>query len=213
MENVLALKAQACYTVFRKKEEEKGMTKTKALSVRETALCGLFAALTAAGAFIRIDLPVQPFPMHFTLQIFFALLSGFILGPRLGAVSVGIYLAVGLVGIPVFAAGGGPAYLIRPTFGFLLGFLFAAWLAGKISRMGRRTSLARNICAAVVGMGAYYLSGVLYFYFISNYVISMPVTWALVLVNCFILTAAGDLVLSILAAMLAVRLRAAVDFM
>ena len=144
------------------------MTKTKALSVRETALCGLFAALTAAGAFIRIDLPVQPFPMHFTLQIFFALLSGFILGPRLGAVSVGIYLAVGLVGIPVFAAGGGPAYLIRPTFGFLLGFLFAAWLAGKISRMGRRTSLARNICAAVVGMGAYYLSGILYFYFISN---------------------------------------------
>ena len=135
------------------------------------------------------------------------------LGPRLGAVSVGIYLAVGLVGIPVFAAGGGPAYLIRPTFGFLLGFLFAAWLAGKISRMGRRTSLARNICAAVVGMGAYYLSGILYFYFISNYVISMPVTWALVLVNCFILTASGDLVLSILAAMLAVRLRAAVDFM
>ena len=143
MENVLALKAQACYTVFRKKEEEKGMTKTKALSVRETALCGLFAALTAAGAFIRIDLPVQPFPMHFTLQIFFALLSGFILGPRLGAVSVGIYLAVGLVGIPVFAAGGGPAYLIRPTFGLLLGFLFAAWLAGNAGkRRGAPSSLS-----------------------------------------------------------------------
>lgn len=189
------------------------MTKTKTLSVRETAFCGLFAALTAAGAFIKIELPVQPFPMHFTLQIFFAVLSGFLLGPRLGATSVGIYLAVGLVGIPVFAAGGGPAYLIRPTFGFLLGFLFAAWLTGWISRMGKRPSMARNICASVVGMMAYYLSGVLYFYVISNYVISMPVTWAVVLVNCFILTAAGDLVLCVLAAVLAVRLRPAVDFM
>ena len=100
----------------------KTMTRTRTLSVRETALCGLFAALIAAGAFIRIDLPVQPFPMHFTLQIFFSLLAGLLLGPRPGAVSVGIYLAVGLMGVPVFAAGGGPAYLIRPTFGFLAGW-------------------------------------------------------------------------------------------
>ena len=72
----------------------KTMTRTRTLSVRETALCGLFAALIAAGAFIRIDLPVQPFPMHFTLQIFFSLLAGLLLGPRPGAISDPSYLRI-----------------------------------------------------------------------------------------------------------------------
>ena len=81
-----------------------------------------------SGAYIKINIPVQPFPMHFTMQFLFVLLAGFLLGARKGAICVGIYLAVGLSGIPVFAAGGGPAYLIRPTFGFLLGFVFAAWI-------------------------------------------------------------------------------------
>ena len=95
---------------------------------QEMAFTGLFAALIAAGAYMRIDIPVQPFPMHFTLQFFFVLLAGYVLGARRGAACVCVYLAVGLAGIPVFAAGGGPAYLIRPTFGFLLGFVAAAWI-------------------------------------------------------------------------------------
>lgn len=81
---------------------------------------------------MRIDIPVQPFPMHFTLQFFFVLLAGYVLGARRGAACVCVYLAVGLAGIPVFAAGGGPAYLIRPTFGFLIGFVAAAWITGKL---------------------------------------------------------------------------------
>lgn len=51
-----------------------------------------------------------------------------------------------------------------------------------------------------------YLSGMLYFYFISNYVISMPVTWGIVLVWCFLLTVGGDFLLCVLASALAVRL-------
>ncbi len=184
-------------------------TAKKPLSVRETTYCSLFASLIAVGAFIRIDLPVQPFPMHFTLQIFFSLLAGLLLGPKRGATSVGIYLAVGLLGIPVFASGGGPSYLIRPTFGFLAGFMPAAYLAGVISRMGKRNSLGWDILASLTGMLSYYLAGMIYFYLVSNYLISMPVTWRLVFVNCFLLTVAGDLVLTVLAAFLAGRLKAA----
>ena len=84
------------------------------------------------------------------------------------------------------------------------------WLAGKISRMGRSHPLRWSIAASVIGMMSYYLSGMVYFYVVSNYLISMPVTWWMVAVNCFFLTAAGDLVLSVLAAVMAQRLKPAV---
>lgn len=172
-------------------------------------VCGLFTALIAAGAFIQITIPVQPVPMHFTLQWFFVLLAGFLLGGRRGAVSVLVYLMVGLLGVPVFASGGGPAYLLRPTFGFLLGFAAAAWVVGTLCGRERAAGFRRLFLAAAAGMAVYYTLGIMYFYVISNYVILIPVGWKLVLVNCFFLTAGGDLVLCALAASAAVKMRAA----
>ena len=92
------------------------------LSIRELTAGGLFAALIAVGAFIKVTLPTEPIPMHFTLQWFFVLLAGLMLNKRLAGVSVGVYLLIGLAGVPVFASGGGPSYLLRPGFGYLLGF-------------------------------------------------------------------------------------------
>ena len=68
-----------------------------------------------------------------------------------------------LSGIPVFAAGGGPAYLIRPTFGFLLGFVFAAWITGKLSSLRPGAGTAWDLFSAFWGMMAYYVSGMVYF--------------------------------------------------
>lgn len=189
------------------------MVDVKKLTIKDMAFCGLFAALIGVGAFIKISIPVEPFPMHFTLQFFFVLLAGFVLGGRRAALSVCIYLFVGLTGIPVFAAGGGPAYLIRPTFGFLMGFVFAAFITGAISLKRKNSGVGWNLFAAFWGMMAYYFCGVVYFYVISNYVISMPVTWGVVIVNCFLITVVEDFVLCVLAAMLAKRLRRAVDTM
>ncbi len=72
----------------------------KTLSIEQIVLCGMFAALVATGAFIKISIPVQPFPMHFTLQFFFVLLAAFVLGGKLGSASVLAYLVIGLVGFP-----------------------------------------------------------------------------------------------------------------
>lgn len=174
------------------------------------ALTGLFTALIAAGAFMQVTIPVQPVPMHFTMQLFFVLLAALLLGPRLGAASTGLYLAVGLLGVPVFASGGGPAYLLRPTFGFLLGFLAAAAVAGYGARGGRPT-FGRLALSALAGMGAMYLCGMGYFYAVSNLVLGVHVTWKLVAVNCFLLTVWGDALLCFLAAAAAVRLRPALD--
>ena len=67
---------------------------------KEIVLFGLFTALTAIGAFIRIPVPVCPF----TLQLLFTTLAGLILGSRRGALSVGLYVLLGLSGVPVFTA-------------------------------------------------------------------------------------------------------------
>ena len=67
------------------------VARSQALTTREMAQIGLFTALIAAGAYIKINIPVQPFPMHFTMQFLFVLLAGFLLGARRGAICVGIY--------------------------------------------------------------------------------------------------------------------------
>lgn len=178
------------------------------------ALTGLFAALIAAGAFMQVTLPVQPVPMHFTMQFFFVLLAAFLLGPRRGAASVGLYLAVGLLGVPVFASGGGPAYLLRPTFGFLLGFWAAAAVAGHgaAGAKGARPSFRRLALSSLAGMAVMYLCGMGYFYAVSSLVLGISVTWRLVAVNCFLLTVWGDGILCLLAAAAAVRLKPALDW-
>ena len=179
-------------------------------NVHKLVFCSLFAALVAIGAFIKISIPIEPFPMHFTLQLFFALLAGFLLGPRLSFLSVGVYLILGLMGVPIFAAGGGLSYLIRPTFGFLLGFAFAAWITGFLTKHLVQKCVRQNLglllLTSTLGMLAYYLSGMIYFYVISNFVINMPVTWSVVFVNCFLITLLPDFILCVLSSILAVRL-------
>lgn len=181
-------------------------------SAKDIAVCGLFAALTAVGAFIKITIPVQPFPMTFTMQWFFVLLAGLLLGARRAGASVFTYLIIGLIGIPVFAHGGGPAYLIRPTFGFLLGFGLAAFAMGYLCEKMHPVSVKQMLVPATVGLLIYYLSGMIYFYIISNYVISMPVGWKVVLVNCCLITIGQDFILCVLAAVTAAKLKPGIRF-
>ena len=70
------------------------------LKTKELTTCALFAALIAVGAFIKIDIPLPMYTMHFTLQWFFVLMAGFLLGAKLASLSVIVYLCIGLVGVP-----------------------------------------------------------------------------------------------------------------
>ena len=83
----------------------------KKITTREMTLCALFTVLTAVGAFIKIPIPVVPF----TLQFLFTMMAGLLLGGRLGAASVGLYALLGLIGLPIFAEGGGFWYLLKPS--------------------------------------------------------------------------------------------------
>lgn len=98
--------------------------------LRWMVLASLMAALTAVGAYIHI--PIGPVPI--VLTTLFVLLAGLLLGSRWGLVSMGLYLLLGAMGLPVFAGGkGGLAYFLGPTGGYLLGFALSAWITGFVS--------------------------------------------------------------------------------
>ncbi len=105
-----------------------------------------FAGLTALGAFIKF--PLTPVPL--TLQSFFALLAGAVLGAELGALSQIVYLALGLWGLPVFASGGGMGYVLQPTFGYLIGCVLATYVVGRLLEIQATTRILRSILSTIV---------------------------------------------------------------
>ena len=172
------------------------------VSTKDLILIGLFAALTAVGAFIKIPVPVVPF----TLQLLFTTLAGLFLGGKNGAISVGVYLFLGLLGLPVFAAGGGFSYVLNPTFGYLLGFCAGAYLTGKIANISPQPSLRRLLAACFLGLLVVYLFGLIYYYLISRFYLGSPIgLWPLLLYG-FILAVPGDIALCVLASVLGKRL-------
>jgi biotin transport system substrate-specific component len=104
------------------------------------------AALTVGS---KLNVPLWPVP--FTMQSFAVLVLGAAYGRKLGLASVLAYLALGAAGLPVFAVGGGIAYLLAPSAGYLLGFIPAVYIAGVMGETGRdrrlATALAGFACA------------------------------------------------------------------
>lgn len=170
---------------------------------RTLAYEGLFTALVAAGAFIQIPVPYLD---YFTLQFFFVLLAGMILGAKRGAASVGCYVLLGLLGIPIFAAGGGIGYIVRPSFGFLAAFIVAAYGVGWIAKKQKNT-MRGMLKAALIGLLITYGIGLLYKYLILNFYLGTKTPISVILLSCFPLDLPGDLVLCVLASMIAPRLR------
>ena len=130
-------------------------------NTRMLVLAALFAALTAVGAFLKFPLGA----MSVTLQFFFTALAGVLLGPKWGMISQAVYVIVGFVGLPIFTMGGGPGYIFQPSFGFLLGLIPAALVAGLIA--GRKGGhLLWVALAGAAALGVLYLVGLPYMYLI-----------------------------------------------
>lgn len=171
-------------------------------NTKQMILCALFAALIVVGALIKIPIPVVPF----TLQFLFTMLAGLLLGGKLGCVSVSVYILMGLLGLPVFAEGGGFAYVLKPSFGYIIGFAVAAYVTGTIANKVECPSDRRLFAATFTGLFIVYLFGMVYYYFISNFYLGNPIgLWPLFL-YCFVLAVPGDIVLCIVGTILGKRL-------
>ncbi|MCX7885246.1 MAG: biotin transporter BioY [Caloramator sp.] len=138
------------------------------MKIKDMILISIFAALTCIGAFIRIDIGYIPF----TLQFFFCALAGVLLGAKMGALSQIIYVALGLLGLPVFSKGGGLSYIFKPSFGFIIGFIFAAYIIGIYSK--KSSNFVRMFLAQILGLTVLYAFGVIYMYFTMNFFLGKP---------------------------------------
>lgn len=169
---------------------------------RSLILCGLFCALIAVGAFVKIPVPVVPF----TLQFLFTTMAGLLLGPRWGTASVVAYVALGLAGLPIFAAGGGIGYLAQPSFGYLIGFCVGTFVTARIAWAVPRASNKRLLGACFAGLAAVYAFGMVYYYVLCNYVLGTPIALGPLVLYCFVLAVPGDIALCVTSAFLATRL-------
>jgi biotin transport system substrate-specific component len=118
-------------------------------SLRLTVYASLFSALIIVGGYLSLPLPLVPVPI--VLADFFVIMAGLILGAAWGGASVGIFIFLGLLGLPVFAGGkAGLAVLFGPTGGFIIGYLAGAVLTGWIGGRGEPTRVKD---ALAIGFG------------------------------------------------------------
>lgn len=126
--------------------------------VRDVALICGFAFLTAMAAGVKLQIGIVPV----TMQTFVVLLSGILLGSKRGAASQITYVSAGLAGIPWFSSGGGLPYLFSATFGYLLGFIIAAYVVGYFAERGWAKKIINLIAALFIGNVCIYSFGLLW---------------------------------------------------
>ncbi|MCF8052477.1 MAG: biotin transporter BioY [Desulfobacterales bacterium] len=139
--------------------------------VRMMVYTALMAALTAAGAWIAI--PIGPVPI--VLQNMFILLAGLVLGSRWGTASVAVYLLAGACGLPVFAGGmGGIGRFVGPTGGYLVGYLPAVFLLGRVSE--KRPTVLFDVIGMILATAVIYGVGTAWLHALTG--LSWPKTLA-----------------------------------
>ncbi|NLO76556.1 MAG: biotin transporter BioY [Clostridia bacterium] len=176
------------------------------MTAKEMTRTAIYTALLCIAAFILRVGGEAVVPFSF-LPIMI-LLSGAMLGSRLGSLSVLIYVMLGLFGVPVFAQApyGGFSYILQPTFGFLLGDILAAFIVGRVIEKTKFANVLRYALAMLLGIVAIYLLGLPYLYLILNVYLGEPMTfWGVIKIG-FLPFILMDLIKGLFAGAIALRL-------
>lgn len=171
-----------------------GRARGSRIRVRCLLLAAVMCGMTVVGAYLRIPLPFVPI----TLQTFFVILSGMVLGPFYGPLSQAAYLVLGLAGLPVFSQGGGLGYIFKPTFGYLIGYPLASAIIGRLMHGNRagcdpgEVQTPRLVFAGAIGIVTIFIPGVLVFYLNLNFVTGSPISLPAALWGGFLIFLPGD---------------------
>ena len=131
------------------------------------------SAFVAGAAQVRIDMAFTPVPI--SGQTFAVLLVGAVLGSRLGLAAMLTYMAEGASGLPVFAGGtSGPSIISGPTGGYIIGFVFAAFVVGWLAERGFARNPATTAAVMVLGNIVIYVFGVIQL----HYFVGWEKVWA-----------------------------------
>lgn len=128
-------------------------------------LSALFCTLICVGSFIRIPMP-NIMPM--TLQTFFVLLTALVLPLKASILATVTYMALGLIGLPIFSGGGGFGYVLMPNFGFIIGFIVASVIISVVAEKLKIRTFNQYFAISLLGIVIIYIIGILYFAFITN---------------------------------------------
>jgi len=160
------------------------------MKTKKLAMTSVMAALMCLTGML---LHWAPGLVPFSILPIFVYISGLILGAEYGAMAILVYLVLGLFGFPVFATApfGGLGYILKPTFGFLLGYVVAAYVVGRLYREG---SLRRAIIGVLAGLVTFYLFGLSYLYIILQWVLHKQTSVVSVLMIGFVPFILGDLI-------------------
>lgn len=138
--------------------------KIKTLTERQSALFTFSVAFTSSlllALLARLSIPVPFSPVPITGQTFGILFLGAVLGSRIGTLSVVLYLAEGIIGLPVFAGGSmGFLYLFGPTGGYLIGFIPAVYLVGYLSEEGWTNKFTTTFMTMIIGTAIIFVFGI-----------------------------------------------------
>ncbi|MCI8413963.1 MAG: biotin transporter BioY [Clostridia bacterium] len=130
------------------------------MTTKRLVRIAFFTMLTIVGGLVRIPVPFTP--ISFTLQTFFVAVSGLILGGKDGAFAQLAYLALGLIGLPVFTAGGGFDYVLKPSFGYILSFPLQAFLTGFSVSKQKKLNVIKLFLCTFSGVLVNYAIGIAY---------------------------------------------------
>ena len=136
------------------------------ISIKHMTLIAMFASLTAILSQISIPLPFTPVPINLAMLSVF--ISGGVLGGKKGAISQLIYVALGAVGVPVFAQfTAGISRLFGPTGGYILGYVLSAFLIGFLFEKFKRSIINISI-VLIIGLLTCYAVGTAWFMFVTK---------------------------------------------
>jgi biotin transport system substrate-specific component len=135
----------------------KGNSKDKFSILTSTFTIIICSILLIISAKIKVDLYTIPM----TMQPFAILIIAMLCGRNLAAGSISLYLFQGMIGLPVFANGGGMLYLMGPTGGFLFGFLIAAIIMGELADRGWGRHILKAFIAMFLGLFIIYFFGII----------------------------------------------------
>ncbi|MGP4073001.1 biotin transporter BioY [Piscibacillus sp. B03] len=148
----------------------------------DLTLGAVFVVLMMIGANIAFWFPAFKITyasgeVPITLQTLFAIMAGLILGKKLGAFSMIVYLLVGIAGVPVFAQmSAGATALISPTGGFLISFIFVAFIAGYIVEKASQPKVSIYLIATFAGLMTNYVIGTPFMYLSLNYISEVAIS-------------------------------------
>lgn len=166
-------------------------------TTRQLILAALFTALTAIGALIHIPFPLVPL----TLQTLFTVLAGSLLYPRWAVLSQTVYLILGLIGLPVFAGGGGPSTLLSPSFGYLIAFpVVAGWISWRVHRHVSFPSFYQRLGIHLSGLMLLLFIGSVWLYLSTRLILQSPLSPTTAISAGFLIFVPGECVKAVLSA-------------